>query len=98
MQSELSNGFRWLEAEDELQQRELGLKVKYLVVQMFFLSLKCVRGLSTPIESSPSTQSPAVKCTTEGNPLENPFSPSTMFVVKLGANLTTSTPITMIVV
>ena len=92
-------------AEDELRQikRKSELKVKFLVVQMFriFSSSKRVRGLSTPIEILTSTQSPAVKHSTEGNPGKNLFSPSTMFVVKFWSkshNLNPTPHLTMIVV
>ena len=46
---------------------------KFLVAQKFFSSSK--HDLSTPIESSPSTQSPAVKCTTEGALQEKSIQP-----------------------
>ena len=90
-------------AEDKLRQRKRKseLKVKFLVVQFFFSSLKRVRGLSTPIEILTSNQSPAVKHSTEGNPGKNSFSPSTMFVVKFWSephNLNPTPHLTMIVV
>ena len=70
-----------------VRERESGT---FLVAQMFFLSSKRVRDLLIPIEISPSTQSPAVKVTTEGASRENPFSPSTMFVVNKQSIVVTS--------
>ena len=45
--------FEVQKAKDKLRKRKRELKV--FAMQMFFSSLKCVRGLSTPIEGSPST-------------------------------------------
>ena len=55
-----------------VRERESGT---FLVAQMFFLSSKRVRDLLIPIEISPSTQSPAVKVTTEGVPREKFIQP-----------------------
>ena len=56
-----------------VRERESGT---FLVAQMFFLSSKRVRDLFLiPIEISPSTQSPAVKVTTEGAPQEKSIQP-----------------------
>ena len=72
-----------------VRERESGT---FLVAQMFFLSSKRVRDLLIPIEISPSTQSPAVKVTTEGAPREKSIriSPSTMFVVNKQSIVVTS--------
>ena len=55
-----------------VRERESGT---FLVAQMFFLSSKRVKDLSIPIEISPSTQSPAVKVTTDGAPGEKSIQP-----------------------
>ena len=72
-----------------VRERESGT---FLVAQMFFLSSKRVRDLLIPIEILPSTQSPAVKVTTEGAPREKSIriSPSTMFVVNKQSIVVTS--------
>ena len=66
-------------------------------MQKFFSSSKRVRGLSAPIEGSPSTQSPSVKRTEGGTPQEKSIQPEYYvrrqdcmeYLAMIGANLTT---------